>query len=75
MNIFSVFHTNEYDSAPLLIREDNVVSVGEFKSVVKTHGAYLKNLDTKNIAIISENAFDFAVWFFACVYSNKDIFL
>ncbi len=75
MNIFSVFHTNEYDSAPLLIREDNVVSVGEFKSVVKTHGAYLKNLDTKNIAIISENAFDFAVWFFACVYSYKDIFL
>lgn len=75
MNIFDIFHTNEYESVPVLMHNGKSVTLGEFKTVVLRACSFFNDKKLEDVIITSEDTFDFTVWFFACIYMNKNIFL
>ncbi len=75
MNLFEIFHTNEYDSQTLLMHEGKDISLQLFKNYVVSGVEFLKKQNTDNVVILSNSIFDFAVWFFACIATKKKIFL
>lgn len=78
MNIFDIFHKTEYDTMPVLIHNTEQINLGEFKKHVSAACDFLNRNPaekSKNAVILSENTFDFAVWFFACVFTGREIFL
>lgn len=75
MNIFDIFHTNKYDNIPVLIHNGEKVTLGKLKTIVSCASSFLSDKNLENAVIMSEDTFDFTVWFFACAYTNKNIFL
>lgn len=78
MNIFEIFHKTEYDTMPVMIHNTGKIPLAEFKKYVLSACEYLNKLPfekSKNAVILSENTFDFAIWFFACVCTGREIFL
>lgn len=75
MNIFDIFHKTEYDSKIVLINESEPITLETFKKYVSVAIRFLdSNAMSKNAVILSERTFDFAIWFFACIYSGREIF-
>lgn len=75
MNVFEIFHTKEFDTKTILKRNGKDLSLKEFKEFVSVAVDFLNSQNCKNAVILSSDAFDFIVWFFACIAAKKEIFL
>lgn len=75
MNVFEIFHTKEFDTKTILKRNGKDLSLQEFKEFVSVAVDFLNSQNCQNAVILSSDAFDFIVWFFACIAAKKEIFL
>lgn len=75
MNIFDIFHKVEYDNINVFLKNFSKVTLGELKKDVANASLFLKGQNNDKAVIISENFYDFTVWFLASVYTGKEIFL
>ena len=75
MNLFEIFHTNQYNDKTLLEHKGKEVSLKELKNFVAAGIAFFNTQQADSAVILSNNSFDFIVWFFACIFANKKIFL
>ncbi len=75
MNVFEIFHTKEFDTKTILKRNGKNLSLQEFKEFISVAVNFLNSQSCKNAVVLSSDAFDFVVWFFACIAAKKEIFL
>lgn len=75
MNLFEIFHTSQYDNTPLFKHRGEDISLKKFKNIVASSVEFLNTQKPDRVVILSSGAFDFAVWFFACIFAGKQIFL
>lgn len=73
--MFKKFNKREYFEDIAIFRGDKSYSFGELAQLVSLQCAKFKETKTKNIAIVSNDTFEFIVNFLACVYAGKEIFL
>lgn len=69
--ILEKFFTDKYDDELIFINDN--ITFGKFKDYVYAQKEVFEKSQIKNIAILCENYFDFAVNFFAAVFAEKQI--
>lgn len=72
--IFDVFYTSKFDNDIFLIDGEKSYSYFDVKKRIASLIEVLKN-KKENIVILEDNNFNFIIQFFACVFSNKKIYL
>ena len=69
--IIKRFFTDKYDNDLIFVRKD--VTFEEFKDYVFAQKKEFEKSDIKEIALLCENYFDYAVNFFAAIFAGKNI--
>lgn len=69
------FEGSEYDSKIILKKDGESYSVYDIKKIIAPKAAYLRTLNSSEIAIGECSNFDFIINFLSCVFAKKNIVL
>ncbi len=75
MNLFENFHTQKYDDTCLFKHNGKNITLKDFKKFVADGAGFLNTQNSERVVILSSSVLDFAIWFFACIFADKKIFL